>query len=267
MSNSIRVLIADDERPARSFLAATLRSIEGVTIVGEATNGAEAVTMIEKESPDLALLDLQMPEIDGMGVVRRVRKGSLPLVAFVTAYDEYAISAFEVDAVDYLLKPVDRGRLQKTIHRAVEWLERLEMSGESTPASHHEVESIRNVQNIQPPSSPGNWLQRIPIRRRDDILILPIREVASIVAEGDILRLTTLQNNVYTMSYRLRNLESRLDPRHFIRLSRGTIVNLGIIRQISPMPGGTYIAQLTNGQKLPVSRIQGRHLRDQLLRI
>ncbi|MFZ4794946.1 MAG: LytR/AlgR family response regulator transcription factor [Blastocatellia bacterium] len=264
MSNSIRVLIADDERPARSFLAATLRSIEGVTIVGEATNGAEAVTMIEKESPDLALLDLQMPEVDGMNVLRLVRKGPLPLVAFVTAYDEYAISAFEADAVDYLLKPVDRGRLQKTIHRAVEWLERLEMSGESKPASHPEVESIRNV---QPPPSEGNWLQRIPIRRRDDILILPIREVASIVAEGDILRLTTLQNNAYTMSYRLRDLESRLDPRHFIRLSRGTIVNLGIIRQISPMPGGTYIAQLTNGQKLTVSRIQGRYLRDQLLRI
>src|SRR5918994_7438959 len=110
-------MIADDERPARSFLAAMLRAFEDVEIVGEAGNGSEAVELIEREKPDLALLDLQMPELDGLGVVRLLRKDATPLIAFVTAYDEYAIRAFEVNAVDYLLKPVSTERLGQTLER------------------------------------------------------------------------------------------------------------------------------------------------------
>ncbi len=106
-SNLMRVVIADDERPARSFLAAVLRGFEDVELIGEAENGADAIEMIEREKPDLALLDLQMPEIDGLSVVRLLKKNRLPLVAFVTAYDEFAVRAFELNAVDYLLKPVD----------------------------------------------------------------------------------------------------------------------------------------------------------------
>src|SRR6185295_3780643 len=105
-------MIADDERPARSFLAAMLRSFEDVEIVGEAQNGSEAVEMIEREKPDLALLDVQMPEVDGLGVVRLLRNNMTPLIGFVTAYDAYAVRAFAVNAVDYLLKPVDRARLR-----------------------------------------------------------------------------------------------------------------------------------------------------------
>ena len=119
----LRIVIADDERPARSMLASLLQGCDDVEVVGEAQNGAEAVALIEEQRPDLALLDLQMPEIDGMGVVRLIRKDRLPLVAFVTAYDEYAIQAFEVNAVDYLLKPVDRARLRQTIERAHDRLE------------------------------------------------------------------------------------------------------------------------------------------------
>src|SRR5690349_16325293 len=105
MSDTLRVVIADDERPARSFLAAILRGFEDVKLVGEAEDGAEAIELIERERPDLALLDLQMPEIDGLGVVRLLKKNRMPLIIFVTAYDEYAVRAFELNAVDYLLKP------------------------------------------------------------------------------------------------------------------------------------------------------------------
>src|SRR5689334_12373998 len=115
MNNRLRVVIADDERPARSFLAAMLRGFDDVTLVGEAENGAEAVEMIERERPDLALLDLQMPEVDGLGVARLLKKNAIPLIAFVTAYDEYAVRAFEINAVDYLLKPVERSRLRETV--------------------------------------------------------------------------------------------------------------------------------------------------------
>ena len=124
----LRVVIADDERPARSFLAALLRSFDDVVIVGEAESGKEAVAAIERERPDLALLDLQMPELDGFGVVRMLKKGELPLIAFVTAYDEYAVRAFEVNAVDYLLKPVDKTRLREALNRAQERIEHAELA-------------------------------------------------------------------------------------------------------------------------------------------
>ena len=126
MTPRLRVVIADDERPARSFLAALLRSYEDVTIVGEAESGTEAVDAIERERPDLALLDLQMPELDGMGVVRMLKKTAMPLVAFVTAFDEYAVRAFEVNAVDYLLKPVEKARLREALNRAQERIEHAE---------------------------------------------------------------------------------------------------------------------------------------------
>src|SRR2546423_694056 len=127
MSNTLRVVIADDERPARSFLAPMLRGFEEVRLVGEAETGAEAIEIIEREPPDLALLDLQMPEIDGLGVVRLLKKTRIPLIAFVTAYDEYGVRAFELTALNYVLKPVDRARLRDTLNRAQERLERTEL--------------------------------------------------------------------------------------------------------------------------------------------
>src|SRR5207249_7529362 len=130
VSARLRVLIADDERPARSFLAALLRSFDDVVIVAEAESGAEAIAAIERERPDLALLDLQMPELDGIGVVRMLKKNQLPLIAFVTAYDEYAVRAFEINAVDYLLKPVDKKRLRETVNRALERIEHAEIVAE-----------------------------------------------------------------------------------------------------------------------------------------
>jgi DNA-binding LytR/AlgR family response regulator len=115
----LRVIVADDERPARALLISTLRAFPDVMLVGEAAGGEDAIALIERTAPDLALLDLQMPEVDGLAVVRRVRPDRLPLVAFVTAYDEYIQAAREVlHAVDYLLKPVDPGRLRSTLMRA-----------------------------------------------------------------------------------------------------------------------------------------------------
>ena len=125
--SKLRVIVVDDERPARAFLAGILNRFEDVEVVGEAAGGAECVEMIEQLSPDLVLLDLQMPEVDGLGVVRLVRRDKLPLIAFVTAYDEYAVRAFEMNAVDYLLKPVDPARLRATVNRAMERLERADL--------------------------------------------------------------------------------------------------------------------------------------------
>ena len=249
MTARLRVVVADDERPARSFLVALLRSFEDVVVVGEAATGREAVAMIEKEKPDLAFLDWQMPELDGLAVVRQLRKQSVPLIAFVTAYDEYAVRAFEVNAVDYLLKPVDKSRLRDTLNRAQDRMEQAEL-----------------VVEQRSPSAPA-FLERIPVRHREEVVIVPVQQIASIVADGELLKITTTRNERHTITYRLKDLERMLDPGKFIRLGRGTLANVDQIGKVAVMPGGTHVAILANGQKLPVSRIQSRVLRERLLKL
>ena len=253
-------MIADDERPARSFLAALLRSFEDVMVVGEATSGKEAVGLITRERPDLALLDLQMPEVDGIGVVRMLKKSEMPLIAFVTAYDEYAVRAFEVNAVDYLLKPVDKKRLRETLNRVQERVEHAEIVAEQATRVGVAIEAYES-------SSKAPYLERIPVRRRDEVIIVPVNQIASVVAEGELLHLVTLRNEKHTITYRLKDLESRLDPDRFIRLGRGTLANIDVISKVKVMPGGTHVAVLSNGQKLPVSRLQSRILRERFLRL
>jgi DNA-binding LytR/AlgR family response regulator len=242
-----------------TFLAAILRGFEDVRLIGEAENGAEAIEIIEREKPDLALLDLQMPEIDGLGVVRLLKKSRMPLIAFVTAYDEYAVRAFELNAVDYLLKPVEKARLRDALNRAQDRLERAELRIEAAAR----LDAAASDEEATKPA----LLERIPVRQKDEIVIVPVKEIASIVAEGEILRLTTTNNETFTIAYRLKDLEARLDPAQFVRLGRGALANLEMLRRVSAMPGGTYVATLSNGQQLGISRLQGRILREHLLKL
>lgn len=258
--NKLRVVIADDERPARSFLKALLQEFADVEIVGEAENGAEVLEMIKQNKPDLALLDLQMPEITGLEVVKLLRKSQMPLVAFVTAHDEFAIQAFEVNAVDYLLKPVEKARLRETLNRAHE---RLEQTDFQTTESANLKAAIATYEE----SVPKEFLERIPVRLRDEILLLPVSTIAAIVADGELLHITNLKNQKYTINFRLKDIEARLAPEKFIRLSRGALANLEMIARISPMPGGTYQITLKNGQEIISSRLQSRILREKLLKL
>jgi two-component system LytT family response regulator len=260
MTAPLRVVIADDERPARSFLAALLRSFSDVRIVGEADSGRDAVSVIVKEKPDLALLDLHMPELDGLGVIRALRKHEVPLVAFVTAYEEYAVRAFEMNAVDYLLKPVEKARLRQTLNRAQERIERRE-DGDT------EVRRVAAATAAYESIARPTMLDRIPIRKRDELTFVAVEEIASVVAEGELLHLFTLKHGRHTITYRLKDLEARLDPSRFVRLGRGTLANLDALSKVNVMPGGTHVAVLTNGQKLQISRIQSRKLRDRLFKL
>ena len=260
MTVKLRVVIADDERPARSFLAAILRTFDDVEIVGEAQNGSEAVEIIEREKPDLALLDLQMPEIDGLGVVRLLRKSMIPLVGFVTAYDEYAVRAFEVNAVDYLLKPVDRARLRETLNRAQERLEKEDLRGELVSYLH---DAAADYEAATRPV----YLERMPVRERNEIILIPVRQIVSIVADGELLQISTINKEHHSINYRLKDLEARLDPALFVRIARGAIVNIEMIVRVSPMPGGTFVITLKNNQQLQASRPQSRALREGLLRL
>ena len=260
MSARLRVVVADDERPARSFLVSLLRSFEDVVVVGEAESGQQAVTAIERERPDLALLDWQMPQLDGMGVVRLLKRDVMPLIAFVTAYDEHAVKAFEINAVDYLLKPVEKARLREALNRAQERLEHAEIVAEQAGRVSAAIETYEAAAR-QP------YLERIPVRHREEVLIVPVQQIASIVAEGELLHITTIRNERHTINYRLKDLELRLDPARFIRLARGTLVNVDLIAKVSAMPGGTHVAVLSTGHELPVSRLQSRLLRDRLLKL
>jgi two-component system LytT family response regulator len=253
----LRVVVADDERPARSFLVAVLQSFDDVTVVGEAATGKEAVTIIEQERPDLALLDLQMPELDGIGVVRALKKQRMPLIAFVTAYDEYAVRAFEVNAVDYLLKPVERARLRETLNRTQTHLEHDDLLSDHASRARASIDGYEG--------SPATYLERVPVRYREEVLLVPVPQIASIVADGELLTITTIQSARHIINYRLMALEARLDPARFVRLGRGTLANVDLITKISVMPGGTHLAVLSTGQKLQVSRLQSRILRERFL--
>ena len=258
MSKPLRVILADDERPARRFLVNLLKSFADVTVVGEADNGKEALALIESERPDLALLDLHMPEATGLDVARLVRAGATPSIAFVTAHDDFAVEAFELNAIDYLLKPVERARLAATIERA-------RMRASATPAER--ARRLTAASAALETVSPARYLERIPVRHKGETMILAVRTIASIVADGELLHLTTITNERYTISHRLHALEARLDPRRFIRLGRGTLAAVDQIQKVSPMPGGTSQVQMANGQMLQASRIQSRILRDTLLRL
>ncbi|MGH7669312.1 MAG: LytR/AlgR family response regulator transcription factor [Gemmatimonadaceae bacterium] len=259
-SHRLRVIVVDDERPARAFLIGLLEPQDDVEVIAQAGSGTEAVELIERLRPDLVLLDLHMPELDGLGVVRLLRPDRVPLIAFVTAYDAYALQAFELNAVDYLLKPVEFVRLRRTINRAIERLE----SADYQPA---EADRVRAAAAAYDAAAGEPILRRIPVRTRDHIALVPVEEVSSVVADGELLHLTTVRGDRHTISHRLKDLEARLDPAKFIRLSRGTLVNIAMIERVTPMPAGTYVVVLRTGQQFPVSRLRSRVLRDQLLRL
>jgi len=258
--NKLRVIIADDERPERFFLKALLADFDDAEIVGEAENGAEAVEIIKKVKPDLALLDLDMPEISGLEVIKSLRKSQLPLIAFVTAYDDFAVQAFEINAVDYLLKPVEKARLRETLNRAHE---RLEQTDFRETESANLTAAIENYEM----NAPKELLERIPVRVGDEILLIPVSEIASIIADGELLHITNKQNKKFVINYRLKDMEARLAPEKFLRLSRSALVNLEEIAKISPMPGGTFLVTLKNKQEIASSRSQSRMLREKLLKM
>jgi two-component system LytT family response regulator len=201
-----------------------------------------------------------MPEISGLEAVKMLRKSEMPLIAFVTAYDDYAVQAFEVNAVDYLLKPIEKTRLGETLQRARERLEQ-------TDWQEREAENLRNATRVYDENTRAEFLDRIPVKKREEIYLVPVSEIASIVADGELLYITTDKNQKYVINYRLKDLETRLEPEKFVRLSRGALANLEMIVRVSPMPGGTYLIALKNGQEIASSRMQSKILRLKLLKL
>lgn len=242
----MRTLIVDDETPARERLKRYLATLEGVEIVGEAKDGVQAVEMIETQSPDLVLLDIQMPGLDGFGVVEALEDP--PAIIFVTAYDQYAIRAFEIHALDYLLKPFSQQRLAKAIDHAREAL----AEGQDLSAQ------LRAF--LEGLAAEGRYLTRLAVRDREYIRLLDADRVDWIGIEDEQV-MVHAGDQAYPIRRTLTELEARLDPARFFRAHRSAIVNLDRVQEVIPWFKGSHILRLTTGAEVDLSRAQARVLR------
>lgn len=250
MNMLVRTLVVDDEPLARERLKRLLSDIEGVEIAGEAENGQRAVEMIEEQEPDLVLLDIQMPGLDGFEVVEALEKP--PLVIFVTAYDAYAIRAFEVNALDYLLKPFSKERLERAIRRAREELT------EERDFARRLTLLLSNL------GEQGQYATRLAVRDykggRDVIRVLDVEQMDWVGIENDEV-IVHMGEDVYTVPRTLTELEARLDPVRFFRAHRSAIVNLDRVQEIIPWFKGSHKLRLTTGAEVDLSRRRARALR------
>jgi two-component system LytT family response regulator len=244
MSMAIRALIVDDESFARKGLRTLLRDDEDIAIVGEAPNGRRAVTAIRELRPSLVFLDVQMPELDGFGVIDEVGVDAMPATIFVTAYDQYALAAFEVHAVGYLLKPFDRDRFARTLQHAKKRLAQPAEQGLG-PEALKMLDALR---------SQRRYTDRLLVNTDGRIIIVKTADLRWIEAADNYVRLHVGTGSGYLLHESMRALEERLDPAHFVRVHRSAIVNVDWIKEIQPWYAGALVVILQGGERLTVSR-------------
>jgi two-component system LytT family response regulator len=249
----IRALIVDDEPIARETLRLGLGADPEVTVVGEAS-GAEAVPLVAATRPDLLLLDVQMPGMNGFEVLEAIGPGTVPVVIFVTAYDQYALKAFEVHALDYLLKPFDDRRLGETLARAKVQLR-------SAQAQSIEARLVNFLEEHERAARP--YLERFVVRGRDKTLFVPCEAVDWIRGADDYVELHA-GRDAHLLRERLADLEARLDPGRFARIHRSTIVNLDRVRELHPLFRGDCEIVLRDGARLRLSRSRRAEFEERL---
>ena len=266
----IRVLIVDDEPLARQRLEDLLRAEAGVEIVASVDNGTAAVDAIRSLHPDIAFLDVQMPGKTGIDVVREVGPDTMPLTIFVTAYDRYALQAFDLAAVDYLVKPFDDERFEQAFHRARRYVE-LEEMGElrerllavldngrsSATASTTSAAAPADTRGASP------YLERIAVEMRGKVRVVPVSQIEYITASGPYVELHTSER-AYLIREAIHTLEQRLDPNRFLRIHRSIIVRVDLIDTFHRGAGGDYEVQLKSGARLRVSRSRREELERRL---
>ena len=251
---TIKTLIVDDEPLARETLRLLLEDVEEITILGECKNGQEAVDALQKEDFDLVFLDIQMPEMNGFEVIEAVGTEKMPVVIFVTAYDQYALQAFEARALDYLLKPFDDERFEQALNRAFERIHQRQVGVLSTKLVDL-IQSQSSEGHVEVHNEPavGSHLERIMIKERGSIFFIKVEEIDWVEAAGDYVSI-----HVGAKSHLLRETMSglikKLDPRQFVRIHRSSIVKVDSIRELKPYFHGDYIVILKSGKELKLSR-------------
>ncbi len=241
-SQPLRVLIADDEPLAAERLQLLLARAEGAQLVGTASDGDSAINLTEALNPDLLLLDIAMPGLDGIGVARALASQTLsPAVVFVTAFDQFAVAAFEVEAVDYLMKPVDPARLQRALDRTRTYLQ--QRSAEAVPTAKE-----------------SRWLEEFWASDLSGLVRIAARDVDRVSAERDYMRLHVGRRS-WLIHHSMAALEEGLDPELFVRLHRSAIVRKDFIGGFTRNPSGRWIARLGDGTEQPVGRLYSDRVR------
>jgi len=246
----LTVLLVDDEPLAREGLRLLLAPDPDIAAIHEARDGREAVAAIRERRPDLVFLDVQMPEMDGFAVVGEIGAAAMPPVVFVTAHDQYAIQAFEVNALDYLLKPVTGDRFRKT-------LERVKARLESKPVEDAGRQILSLLETI---ASPRRYWKRIAVRRQGKTVFVEIGEVDWIEADENYVQVHA-GANAHLLHVTMNALEKALDPELFLRIHRSVIVNVTRIRELQPAMHGEYVITLANGVRLQSGRIYHEKLK------
>ncbi len=241
----IRVLIVDDEPLARERVRKLLEGVPEAECIGECPDGASAVEAIRRESPDLVLLDVQMPELDGFGVLAQITGARMPAIIFVTAHDQFALKAFEVHAVDYLLKPFDKERFKVALSRAVDQIR------------HHEAGELSQrlsalLAEVRPDPKPKH-IDRLAIKSSGRVVIVKVADIDWVEAADNYVSLH-VGNEQHLHRETMSSLESQLPSEKFMRISRSTIVNVDRIKELQPLFHGEYAVILRNGTKLTLSR-------------
>ncbi len=249
MSDLLRALIVDDEAPARAVIRKYLQDYPGIAVLGECDNGLAAIKVIQAEHPDLVFLDVQMPRLSGFELLELLEDP--PLIIFTTAYDQYALQAFEVSAADYLLKPFSRARFGEAIQKAL----RLTRQREER---QHRIQTVLTAhrQAREP-------LARIAVKDGSKITVIPVERLVWIEAMGDYVMLHTTMGN-FLNPQPLKYFAAHLDPREFLQVHRSHLVRLAAIREIVPLGNGTAELRLTTGSRIPVSRSGYPRLREML---
>lgn len=256
MTRPVRTLIVDDEPLARAHVRQLLAEDHEVDVIGECGNGRDAVAAIQEHAPDLVFLDIQMPELDGFGVVREVGVERMPVVIFITAYDEYALRAFEVHALAYLLKPVDRARFAETLRRAKGMLRR---------GGAGDLEA-RLAALLERTGERASSEERLAIKVNGRILFIRIDDIDWIEAVDNHVRLHVGPRS-HLVRGTLSGLEHRLPSSRFLRTHRSQIVNVARIAEVQPWFGGDYVIILTDGTRLTSGRSYRQRVHDFLKRL
>lgn len=258
--DKIRVILVDDEPLALRGLRHRLAEFPEVEIVGESTNGRDAVKEIKAKTPDLVFLDIQMPGLDGFGVVRAMIGAPAPLFVFVTAYDKFAIDAFEANALDYIVKPVEEERLKDAIHRAREALKsKAAVNRESqlvellASLSDDERDRIKELINDPAWTEKQRYAERLSFKDGSKVVVLTADEIEWIDAAGDYMCIHA-GGKTHIIRETMKALQQRLDPQRFQRIHRSAIVNVGKVKELHPHSNGEYFIVLEGGQELKLSR-------------
>lgn len=255
MSEKIRALLVDDEPPARAEVRRLLEKQPDVEILGECENGAQAIARIRADAPDLVFLDIQMPEVTGFGVLQAIGAETMPLVIFVTAYEEYALRAFEAHALDYLLKPYEEERLYAALGRA---RKQLRSPGRKEDVRLHALEAF--LQD----GDRGAYPEVFAIRAGERYQVVRVEDIRWVEAEGSYVRLHLIQGD-RLMRQSIGDLEEKLlDPKQFLRIHRSAIVNLPRIAAVEPISRAEYGVILDDGTRVTCSRGYRSQLRERV---